>query len=1253
MKPIVLDLHSLSFVSLNVKGMVDFKKRRKINSFIKDFDIVFLQETHGDASLEQNFLRSFVNRSTFFSFGTSNARGVAISIKTHLLENTSVQFVTDFEGRRAILKIQHDKSPSNLVLACLYAPNLKSGGPERLNFKDFFSSTKDAVSRLTDENSEVISGGDLNTIFLPSTDAESCPARFDHVFATDILETFTSIELLDAFQFKNPDQTSFTFIPQGQNSKGIKRRLDHVFISENLASKLASASHDLCHFTDHKAVTLNFQNAQLAKRFKLWRHDDGLLKDEAYKNEVLDAINEALQEKDFDNRSLWEYVKYNARKKCREIESRRFKAAREEEQKLRLELKQLENSGGDSRRHLVVKDKIEVIEAKRMETLMKKSSEKWFDKNEKCTKYFFNRIKQNQKNVNVIDLADENGDRKLKAEEINGKIFEHFSQLFRKRPVNMTPDWSNELSLLPKLSQNEADELGKTISLKELHFTTFHLLRAGRSPGNDGFTVRFYRAFWNVLKKPLFNAFEESLQYGELSTAQRQSIIRLIRKKDRNPEFLDNWRPISLLNVDTKILSRTMSYRMSKVLERLIGPEQTAFVKGRNIAEGNRLLDYMIESAEKEGKSGVLAAIDFAKAFDSIDHDYIFKVLECFGFPENFIKMVKVLYHNAESAVMNNGRTTHYFPLERSCRQGDPISPYLFILALEPLLQTIRRNPGIHGLKNEIHEAKISVYADDLTIMARDGSDIKKVFDKLDSFSRISSLEVNKEKTKILKIGSPLLDQELSNLCEPCIKVTGIWHSTLEHREEANDLNFLPALDKLTNKLRLWKSRNLSLLGRIQVLKSQGISQFRFLANVIPVPPSVTKRINKLIYNFLWKGPDRISRDVISCPLTEGGMNFQQPKSVFNASLISWIGKIQKSKHPWTKFLIEDGKKIGGLRNLQRNVINLKNLDLLSFNREIFCAWKMLEKLLPGDGTTSTESGIWLNPRFRDAKGKLLKPNRLALQGFVSVSDFVDEQGGLVSPRQALNGGVPANSIFEWHKAYKAISKAGNPLDNVSGQFNFRLQQRNTTYPNLIASWDSVQADKLRTKAVLQLLAGGPQKPAKIPAKFRQAVGMSLEKWSDALKSIKQCSPDSPTRSFHYRILNGLLYGNKDFYKFGYAHTPACNWCGHLQQDEKHIFTECPKVRLLKDELASQSPVLNLSCTEWIGGSSTTIVNTAVTLINLYLYHANHQAKPISRENLTNFIESRMRLETGSAEGTNYSHKVKHKWTSLLAVFRL
>ena len=189
----------------------------------------------------------------------------------------------------------------------------------------------------------------------------------------------------------------------------------------------------------------------------------------------------------------------------------------------------------------------------------------------------------------------------------------------------------------------------------------------------------------------------------------------------------------------------------------MINPDQTGFVKGRYIGENIRLLSDVMEYLDQKKNSGLLLFVDFENAFDSLEWDFIENSLKSFNFGPNLIRWVSIIYKDVQSAVVNGGYLTNYFNVSRGVRQGCPLSPYLFILAVELLAIKIRQDPNYRGiLLPDRQELKISQLADDTTIITRtrNSESLKPYLQILDTFGTISGMKLNKKKTKVMWLGS-------------------------------------------------------------------------------------------------------------------------------------------------------------------------------------------------------------------------------------------------------------------------------------------------------------------------------------------------------------------------------------------------------------------------------------------------------------------------------------------------------------------
>ena len=251
----------------------------------------------------------------------------------------------------------------------------------------------------------------------------------------------------------------------------------------------------------------------------------------------------------------------------------------------------------------------------------------------------------------------------------------------------------------------------------------------------------------------LLRSLNYAYENGELSITQRLGIITLLPKGDKPKQFLKNWRPITLLNITYKLASACIAERIKNILPDLINDDQKGFMKGRYIGENIRLLYDLIFYTKLRKKPGMLLLIDFEKAFDSVSHKFVFKALNFLNFGPSIMKWIKLFYSNCMSSVLVNGNATKQFKLGRGCRQGDPLSPYIFLICAEMLGCLIRKNQSISGIVIDNIECKISQYADDSTVIL-DGSNrsLLQTLKTLDLFERLSGLKVNEEKTNVVYI---------------------------------------------------------------------------------------------------------------------------------------------------------------------------------------------------------------------------------------------------------------------------------------------------------------------------------------------------------------------------------------------------------------------------------------------------------------------------------------------------------------------
>ena len=220
--------------------------------------------------------------------------------------------------------------------------------------------------------------------------------------------------------------------------------------------------------------------------------------------------------------------------------------------------------------------------------------------------------------------------------------------------------------------------------------------------------------FWKDIADDVIASINYAFDKGALLISQKRGIITLLPKKGKPSDRLNNLRPISLLNTDYKIASKALAKRLEKVFPNIIRENQTGYIKKYiYIGENIRLIKDVMAFAKLNKLPGVAIFVDFKKAFDSIEWDYLAKVLNVFNFKEDFKRWVRILYADISSCVINDGFASPFFKLNRGVRQGCPLSGLLFVFGIDLLNLAILANHNIKGIKVGIEEVKITLYADD------------------------------------------------------------------------------------------------------------------------------------------------------------------------------------------------------------------------------------------------------------------------------------------------------------------------------------------------------------------------------------------------------------------------------------------------------------------------------------------------------------------------------------------------------------
>ncbi|KAL1946415.1 hypothetical protein VTO73DRAFT_15542 [Trametes versicolor] len=425
---------------------------------------------------------------------------------------------------------------------------------------------------------------------------------------------------------------------------------------------------------------------------------------------------------------------------------------------------------------------------------------------------------------------------------------------------------------------------------------------SGKAPGLDGIPTEVWKTYQAWYRrdvkagKPAFNiaqamcaVYNDIEKHGidENTRFAEGWICPIYKKKD--PRIIGNYRPITLLNTDYKIFTRALTMRLTPAAEHLVHPDQAGFLPGRKILDHVRLAELAIDYAEAEEFEGAIVALDQEKAYDRVDHQYLWAVLRKLNIPENFIRTVQHLYQNAESAVMLNGTLGRRFKIVRGVRQGDPLSCLLFNLAIEPLATALRKST-LKGMEVPGGTGRLitKLFADDTTVYLSAHDDYNELLAILTKWCAASRAKFNKEKTEILPIGPEqyrsrvVRTRKLTSEAQAlptdvritpdgqAIRILGAWVGNGACEEMAWE----PVLDKIQKNLKRWQLRRPTLYGKKLIIGMEVAGRTQFLTAAQGMPPKILDRLNKMIADFVWdeaKHPP-IKRETLHAPVQKGGL---------------------------------------------------------------------------------------------------------------------------------------------------------------------------------------------------------------------------------------------------------------------------------------------------------------------------------------------------------------------------------------------
>ncbi len=379
--------------------------------------------------------------------------------------------------------------------------------------------------------------------------------------------------------------------------------------------------------------------------------------------------------------------------------------------------------------------------------------------------------------------------------------------------------------------------MDRNITVEELS-EAIQNMNSRKAPGPDGLPIEFYKTFKTKLADPLLNMFKECFQEGTLPPTMRLAMITLIQKPGKPSTECSSFRPISLMCSDTKILCKMLARRLDRHLPKLLHNNQNGFVQNRQGFHNiRRVLNILHEKAGDKDTAAL--SLDAQQAFDRIEWRYLFKLLPRFGFGEGFLRWIHVLYTNPVAEIFTNNVVSKPFDLQCSTRQGCPLSPMVFTLAIEPLTMAIRVHDGLAGIQIGEQEHRISLYADDVILfLTRLNDSIPNLIALIQKFGEFSGYKINFSKSSLFFLNK-------SERLTPTIKTpftnakNGFTYLGVKITPEIKTIvssNYDSLTENITNTLNRLTVMPISMIGRINIIKMDILPKFLYLFQSIPLP---------------------------------------------------------------------------------------------------------------------------------------------------------------------------------------------------------------------------------------------------------------------------------------------------------------------------------------------------------------------------------------------------------------------------------
>jgi exonuclease III len=890
-----------------------------------NLDILILVETHhkkiGDVSSRLRLFYKDFQVLHAPAEVTDPYAGIIVLVDKNL---TVVQDSILLPGRLLNFKIKNEKEEYNISAIYGYPGNNASQEKLRL-FTDALR-----LSHHVADNNIII--GDFNFVDhdLDRTNQKRTEKNpLDNSLSKVWFKFIDELDLQDPFRKKNPKKRMFSYIHTQRNSKS---RLDRVYVNDENSNSILHYKHTPTPWIKaHRIVTFTVkENIERGPGF--WKMNTSILSDRPFSVIVESTVRDVLDLNIPDPIERWlifiETIRIEAQIYCSRKKYTEQKVKNVCEKTIeRLEQNPLLSQSDElQEQYDYHQNKLNDWYKKQVEGYQVRiKTQPRLECGEPNISFFADLEKKNSKKRAISCLMSPGGEMKYDTEGLKGIATEYYTNLFDTKKSDEKISAKLLSNVKKTISPAERIKLDALITREELEKAVRKLQR-NKTPGPDGIPAEFYQAFWPTIQD-LYFEFIIEVQKTMFPSKANTSITTLVYKNKGLEYLLANYRPIALMNVDVKILTKLLSIRLMYVLPNIIHESQTA-VYGRTIGNTIHLVRDIIDLANKNDEEAALLFLDQEKAFDRVSHEFLYKVLEKFGFGGSFIHWIKLLYSNASTMININGFLTSKVLLKSGVRQGCPLSPLLYVLVIEILALQLRANLNIVGFSIQGERIISSHYADDAVIKITQNRCFKEVYKDLQDYEKASGARINYEKTTGLWLGKwknrkddPFQDVYVDGThritwTNKNVKYLGVYVGNQEPAKQTFD----EIIPKVKRRLHFWKPLRLPLLGKSRVIEIFHASKIFYAANFYPIPPDAVKGLTDAFIDYITfpkKKKNEVSKREMEKLREYGGIKLINLQLKSETPKIHWLVRMTTDPNLRIHLSIFDaliGEQIGQLR---------------------------------------------------------------------------------------------------------------------------------------------------------------------------------------------------------------------------------------------------------------------------------------------------------------------------------------------------